>query len=78
VLVIDWAHESVSGQHLEIIEVDASGVSAVVHGDNGVTVAGTTYPPGARLRWMPGESMTLGRTVGREPECRLSLSRRTQ
>jgi pSer/pThr/pTyr-binding forkhead associated (FHA) protein len=77
-LVIDWVHESVSGRHLEITDIDASGASVVVHGDNGVTVAGTAYAPGTRLHWKSGESMTLGRTVGNEPECRLTLSRRTQ
>jgi len=76
-LVIDWAHQSVSGQHLEITEIDNAGVEVVVHGDNGVAVAGTSYQPGARLRWKPGESMTLGRSVGSELECRLTLSRRT-
>jgi pSer/pThr/pTyr-binding forkhead associated (FHA) protein len=76
-LVIDWAHQSVSGQHLEITEIDYAGVDVVVHGDNGVAVAGTSYRPGARLRWKPGESMTLGRSVGSELECRLTLSRHT-
>jgi pSer/pThr/pTyr-binding forkhead associated (FHA) protein len=74
-LVVDWAHEGVSGHHLAISGVDESGVSVEVCGDNGVTVAGTRYPPGAHLRWKPGESMTLGRTIGREPECRLTLKR---
>jgi pSer/pThr/pTyr-binding forkhead associated (FHA) protein len=76
-LVIDWAHQSVSGQHLEITQIDSAGVDVVVHGDNGVAVAGTSYQPGARLRWKPGESMTLGRSVDSELECRLTLSRRT-
>src|SRR5215831_8815120 len=67
-LVIDWAHQSVSGQHLEITQIDNAGVDVVVHGDNGVAVAGTTYRPGARVRWKPGESMTLGRSVGSELE----------
>ena len=74
-LVIDWAHEGVSGHHIDITDIDEAGVTVVVHGDNGVTVAGASYLPGARLRWNIGESMTLGRIIGREPECRLALSR---
>ena len=74
-LVIDWAHEGVSGHHIDIVEIDETGVTVVVHGDNGVTIAGASYPPGARLHWKAGESMALGRIIGHEPECRLSLSR---
>lgn len=74
-LVIDWAHEGVSGHHIDISDIDEAGVTVVVHGDNGVTIGGTSYSPGARLRWKPGESMALGRVVGHEPECRLTLSR---
>jgi len=74
-LVIDWAHEGVSGHHADITEVDEGGVTVVVHGDNGVTFNGKSYPPGARLRWQPGESMTLGRIIGQEPQCHLTLSR---
>jgi pSer/pThr/pTyr-binding forkhead associated (FHA) protein len=77
-LVIDWAHESVSGRHVEITDIDEAGVNVVVHGDNGVTVAGIAYPLGSRFHWKAGESMTLGRRVGREAECSLTLSRRTQ
>jgi hypothetical protein len=74
-LVVDWAHEGVSGHHIEIVEIDDAGVTVVVHGDNGVNMAGTSYPPGARLRWKAGESMALGRIIGDEPECQLTLSR---
>lgn len=74
-LVIDWAHEGVSGHHIDITDIDEAGVTVVVHGDNGVTVAGASYLPGARLRWKTGESMALGRIIGHEPECRLTLSR---
>ena len=70
-LVIDWAHGGVSGHHLDIIAIDATGVSVSVHGDNGVVVDGTSYPPGAHSRWNAGESLVLGRAVGREPDCRL-------
>jgi hypothetical protein len=75
-LVIDWAHEGVSGHHIDIGEIDEAGVTVVVYGDNGVTLAGTSYAPGARMHWKPGESMTLGRVVGHEPECRLTLARK--
>src|SRR5689334_18305951 len=74
-LVVDWAHEGVSGQHLAISALDEGGVTVEVYGDNGVTVSGKQYPPGAHLRWKPGEAMTLGRTIGQEPECRLVLTR---
>jgi pSer/pThr/pTyr-binding forkhead associated (FHA) protein len=74
-LVIDWAHEGVSGHHADITEIDGEGVTVVVHGDNGVTFNGKSYPPGARLRWQPGDSIVLGRTIGSEPQCHLTLSR---
>ena len=47
-LVVDGAHADVSGKHVEIVEVGESGASVVVHGDNGVTVAGATHPARAR------------------------------
>jgi FHA domain len=74
-LVVDWAHEGVSGHHLDISAIDGGGVTVEVRGDNGVTIAGTSYPQGAQVRWKAGESMTLGRTIGDEPECRLMLAR---
>jgi hypothetical protein len=74
-LVVDWAHEGVSGQHLAIRAIDASGVTVDVLGDNGVVVDGKPYARGTQLQWKPGEAMTLGRTIGREPECRLTLAR---
>jgi pSer/pThr/pTyr-binding forkhead associated (FHA) protein len=74
-LVVDWAHEGVSGHHLAITAIDASGVTVDVLGDNGVILDGKPYARGAQLRWKPGEAMTLGRTIGREPECRLTLAR---
>jgi hypothetical protein len=76
-LVIDWDHEGVSGHHLDITAIDDEGVTLVVHGDNGITIGGASHPPGTRLRWKPGEAMALGHVVGREPECRLVLTRRT-
>jgi pSer/pThr/pTyr-binding forkhead associated (FHA) protein len=75
-LVIDWAHGGVSGHHLDVTAIDATSVSVTVHGDNGVVIDGTSYPPGSRARWNAGESMVLGRAVGREPECRLTLAHR--
>jgi pSer/pThr/pTyr-binding forkhead associated (FHA) protein len=74
-LVIDWAHEGVSGHHADITEIDDEGVTVIVRGDNGVSCKGKSYPPGARLRWQPGDSITLGRTIGSEPQCHLTLSR---
>ena len=75
-LVVDWAHEGVSGHHLDITAIDADGATVVVHGDNGVRIAGTSYPPGARLRWNAGESIAIGRVIGHEPECGLTLAHR--
>ena len=60
-LVVDWAHEGVSGHHLDIVEPDPSGAHVVVHGDNGVSVDGIRHLPGARFRWKVGETMVLGR-----------------
>jgi hypothetical protein len=74
-LVIDWAHEGVSGHHADITEIDDEGVTVVVHGDNGVSYKGKSYPPGARLRWQAGDAITLGKTIGSEPQCHLTLSR---
>jgi len=74
-LAVDWAHEGVSGHHIDITAIDETGLTIVVHGDNGVRHAGTTYPPGTRLHWKSGESIALGRVIGREPECELTLSR---
>jgi len=75
-LVIDWAHEGVSGQHVDIVELDDGSAKVVVHGDNGVTVAGITHPQGSQFRWQAGETMRLGRTNAGEPECTLTLSRK--
>ena len=75
-LTIDWAHDDVSGHHLDIMDVDDGGATVVVHGDNGVTVDGNAHPAGARFRWNVGEKMVLGTATGRERECALVLSRR--
>ncbi|HVE49757.1 MAG TPA: FHA domain-containing protein [Casimicrobiaceae bacterium] len=72
-LVVDWAHEGVSGHHIDITKLDEGGAQIEVHGDNGVTVDGVDHPQGQRFRWKIGERMTLGRASGAEPECTLSL-----
>jgi pSer/pThr/pTyr-binding forkhead associated (FHA) protein len=74
-LIVDRAHEGVSGHHLDVTAIDEAGATVEVHGDNGVAIAGVSYPAGARVTWRPGETMTLGRGMAREPECRLTLSR---
>jgi len=76
-LVIDSAHEDVSGRHFEIISVDESGAQIVVQGDNGVTVDGTSHGPGAQFKWTPGETLVHGGGVGQASSCTLTLSRVT-
>ncbi|HEX6705572.1 MAG TPA: FHA domain-containing protein [Albitalea sp.] len=71
-LVIDRAHDAVSGHHLDITEVDDTGAQVIVHGDNGVVVEGIKHAAGARFRWKLGETMVLGVPVKGAPECRLS------
>jgi hypothetical protein len=75
-LVIDWAHEDVSGHHVDIVEIGDESAKVVVHGDNGVRVAGVSHAPGTQFRWNLDEKMGLGRAVGAGPECTLTLSRR--
>ena len=75
-LVIDWAHEDVSGRHVDIVELDETGAKVAVHGDNGVTVAEVAHGPGTRFRWHAGETMVVGRAVARQPECTLTLTLR--
>jgi hypothetical protein len=75
-LVIDWAHEDVSGHHVDIERIDESGADVLVHGDNGVKIAGIAHATGTRFRWRVGESMILGGAPGKESECTLLLSRR--
>ncbi len=50
-LVIDWAHADVSGQHFDIVALDESGATIVVHGDNGVV--------GRRNRARPGDAIPV-------------------
>lgn len=75
-LVIDWAHEDVSGHHIDIEKIDDDGADVVVHGDNGVNVDGVTHESGTRFRWGVGQPMTLGGRSGRDSECVMKLSRR--
>lgn len=75
-LVIDWAHEDVSGHHLDILELDDRGAMVVVHGDNGVTVAGVAHAPGTRFRLNLGDKMVVGGAIGKGSECTLTLARR--
>ena len=71
-LVIDWAHADVSGQHFEIVSLDAIGAKAIVHGDNGVVVDGVRYGPGAQFQWKNGETLRLGSSDAPTP-CELTL-----
>ena len=73
-LVVEWAHEGVSGHHIAITNVDDTGADVEVLGDNGVTVDGTRHAQGNRFHWRVNERMTLGRASGDEPECTLTLS----
>jgi hypothetical protein len=72
-LVIDWTHVDVSGHHLEIVALDATGADVQVHGDNGVTVDASTYGPGARFHWSVGQTLRLGASAG-EASCDLTLA----
>ena len=74
-LVVDWAHEGVSGHHVDVVEPDERGALVRVHGDNGVTIAGVGHAPGTQFRWNVGETMLLGRAVHDEPQCSITLSR---
>lgn len=75
-LVIDRVHEAVSGHHLDIVELDETGVQVLVHGDNGVVVDGMPHPVGARFRWKPGQAMVLGAGLHDHPACTLVLTKR--
>jgi hypothetical protein len=74
-LVVDWAHESVSGHHVDVLGASDEGATVVVHGDNGVTVGDAAHPPGTRFVFRVGETMVLGRAAHDEPACSLTLSR---
>jgi hypothetical protein len=72
-LVVDWAHQGVSGHHVDITSFDEEGADVEVLGDNGVSVDGVRHPAGHRFRWRVGERMTLGRPAESEPACTLTL-----
>ena len=63
-LVVDWAHEGVSGHHIDLTNIDDTGAEVEVHGDNGVIVSKRTAHP-------PGESVPLARERAHDPRARL-------
>jgi hypothetical protein len=73
-LVVDRRYEAVSGQHLQITELDDAGAMVLVHGDNGVLVDGVRHGPGTRLHWAAGQAMVLGALAQDGPTCRLALA----
>src|SRR5262249_29278577 len=73
-LVVDWAHESVSGHHVDIVEPDATGAHVVVHRDNGARVQGARHAAGGRCGWTVGEMLPPGRGNARDPESCLPLT----
>ena len=77
-LVVDRQHEGVSGHHLDITELDESGVQVAVHGDNGVLVDGVRHGPGTRFRWLAAQTLVLGASAHDHPTCRLTLVRQRQ
>ena len=74
-LVIDRRHLGVSGRHLEIVALDAEGLSLQVHGDNGVLLDGRHHRAGSRLRWAPGQALVLGNAADEADACVLQLAR---
>ena len=64
-LVIDRQHDSVSGHHLDILEIDPQSALVLVHGDNGVLLDGQHHGPGTRVCWHAGTSMVLGASAYR-------------
>ena len=74
-LVVDRSHEGVSGHHLDIVELDASGACVVVvHGDNGVQIDGARHPTGARVHWQAGQKLVLGDAPQAQVPCVLELA----
>lgn len=73
-LVVERRHDGVSGHHLDITALDDAGVQVVVHGDNGVLLAGVPRPAGASFLWQPGECLVLGALPGEHPACTLTLA----
>jgi pSer/pThr/pTyr-binding forkhead associated (FHA) protein len=74
-LVVPATHEGVSGHHLDIVSIDGDAALVEVHGDNGVLVGGRLHAPGARLRWLLGQPMEMGRASPSEPPLVLELGR---
>ena len=75
-LVIDWRHAGVSGHHVDIETIDEEAAHGVVHGDNGIDIAGEHLGAGARFRWSLGQTMVLGGSLPGEPRYALLLTRR--
>ncbi len=74
-LVVDRRHTDVSGHHVDIVDIDATGCRGLVHGDNGVFVDGTHHAPGSTFEWKPGETLRLGASAVDGPSCTLTLTR---
>ena len=72
-LVIDRQHDSVSGHHLDILEIDPQSALVLVHGDNGVLLDGQHHGPGTRVCWHAGTSMVLGASTFDPAACTLVL-----
>ncbi len=72
-LVIDRQHDSVSGHHLDILEVDPQSALVLVRGDNGVLLDGQHHGPGTRVCWHAGTSMVLGASAFDPAACTLAL-----
>ena len=72
-LMVDRAHDGVSGHHLEIAALGDDGAQVVVHGDNGIVVDGVPHACGSRLTWKPGETLVLGASI--RDGCTLTLAR---
>ena len=75
-LVIDWAHEDVSGHHVDLAVEPTPRVrrSSCMATTASRSTASRTRA-GTQFRWQPGQTMRLGRAVDDEPECTLTLSR---
>lgn len=74
-LVVDRSHEGVSGHHLDIVELDASGgCVVVVHGDNGIAIDGVQHATGARVPWQAGHKLVLGDAGPASVPCVLELA----
>ncbi|MEO5844807.1 MAG: FHA domain-containing protein [Caldimonas sp.] len=77
-VVIDRRYQGVSGQHVCIDGVDENGAHGIVHGDNGIVIAGVAFGPGERFDWQHGQSLVLGGSLPGEPTCSLVLARESE